>query len=311
MKVKMKEDYADRATEAVTPSSAENTDAGNSVTQRPEEIPYSDKHSEYQNISDDLTSQFIFYPFNTLSIKPFDIGAVRKVFRSVSLQRIEYIVEAISSCIDPDKRAQDLTVQDFWSLMFWERINSYKKTVYNVDVECSHPSHIAQVESGEVDRSTLSNNVPVKSMNDLQVNPINAAVVVEYVTRVKDTYNIHLYPTTMADVIEMEKIKADLTEGGNRAKYLKEKHQLSDVEELTWLSKLASNLSHIHGATLLQRIDYLTQNNLSPDLLEEIENFIKISDHGVSETLSVPCAHCKNIMEVEVSFDALSFFPRN
>lgn len=288
MKATPREDYADRATPAVTPE----TSAENGV-----EIPYAEKHPEYHNITSDITSKFIFYPFDTLSIKTFDLGVIRKIFRAVSLQRVEPIVEALSSCIDPDKSVRDLTVQDFWSLMMWERINSYKKSPYKLNFVCTNPDHEDAVKSGELKADTLQNETKIGKIGELKLKWIDEAAVAKLIEQTHKDYGVYLFPPTVADMLEMERLQESF------------KDKEDDLAEMAWLSRLASNVNRTHGVTLKQRMDFLTNSGLDPDLISVIEEFIKLSDHGISEHVNVQCATCKAKREVEVSFDALSFFP--
>lgn len=290
MKVQMREDYDDRSTPVVAPNTVDE-----SVSPE-DEVPYSETNNAYMNISDDLPSRFVFYPYNTLSIKTFDVGAIRKIFRAVTLQKLQPIVEVISSSIDPGKRATDLTVQDFWALMFWERINSYKKTTYNLTLNCTDADHLEKVRTCEVSKDTLKSEHIFKSVNDFRVKMLDADKVVEFVTRVKETYGIGLYPTTIGDNLEMEALIEDTKNEDDRA-------------DIVWFSRLASNINRAHGKTVKDRMAFLSTVE-SPDFLEEVEQFIELCNHGIEEVVKLPCKHCGVMQEVEVSFDALSFFPR-
>lgn len=289
MKVIQKEDYADRAT-------PELEKVADPVAQG-EEKPYSEKNTRFVNISPDITSGFMFYPYNTLSIQPFTLGCLRKVFRAVSQQRMSHMVEVISFCIDPDKSASDLTVQDFWSLMFWERINSYKKSPYRIKFKCVDETHMKMVADGDADAESLDNEMLVKNTGELTLKRFDHEAVLEHINRVKEEYNISLYPARISDVVELEDLREGLTEQ-------------DDIMDLNWIGKLASNISKAHGATLSDRIDFLSTNpDISPDVLGEIEKFIELVDHGISEKTTVKCSGCGATREEELSFDVLSFFP--
>jgi len=289
LKVKQKEDYADRATPVVESKVTDNVaeDA---------EKPYSEKDTKFINITADITSGFMFYPYNTLSIRPFTLGCLRKIFRAVSQHKLSHMVEVISFSIDPDKSAMDLTAQDFWSLMFWERINSYKKAPYRVTFNCLDNGHKAKVASGELAPDTLANEIVVKNTGELEVKHLDKVAVSEWIKKVQEEYNISLYPARASDLVELEE--------------LQEKMELDeDKEEIAWIAQLASNLSKAHGQTLAERIDFLTKEELSPDLKNDIEKFIELADHGIRETLTVKCAGCGVSRKEELSFDVLSFFP--
>lgn len=293
MQVTQKDGYSDSVTPKVEPSKQID------IPESSVEMPYSEKHTEYVDLTGGITSKFIFYPYNTLSIKPFTLGCIRKVYRAVSTSKMSHMAEVISFCIDPDKSALNLTVKDFWSLMFWERINSYKKAPYKVKFKCNDEKHLDAVDAGKVKEETLVNEQIIKSTNDLELIWIDADKTLQFIARIQEEYGVSLYPARMSDVIELENLQA----------VGKDKATQEQNDELEWIAKLASNLNKSHGTTLQERIDFLTDGDISPDLLNEIEEFVIVSDHGIREKLHVKCKECGAERDETLSFDALTFFP--
>ena len=62
-------------------------------------------------VSISLPSNFVFYPFKTLSIKPIGLNQQRKLSRGLSTGSMKTVVEAINTCIDQD--IHQLTRGDF------------------------------------------------------------------------------------------------------------------------------------------------------------------------------------------------------
>ena len=110
-------------------------------------------------VSISLPSNFVFYPFKTLSIKPIGLNQQRKLSRGLSTGSMKTVVETINTCIDQD--IYQLTIGDFWFLMFWLRINSFKKSTWKISFTCDSPRHLDAISNKECDASTLENVVEV------------------------------------------------------------------------------------------------------------------------------------------------------
>jgi len=318
MKTETPATYADSATPTTDPNTS-SVVVGNSETDV--EQAYAEKNPKYFNLTDDITSRFAFYGYQTLSIKPFDVECLKKIYRSMRLDSSKGIVEAISSCVDPDKSAFDLTVPDFWSLMIWQRINSYRKTDFVVTHHCSNPEHQKKVNATEnledddehkVAYDTLYNSTPIKGFKQLKVKFIDEEIATNLSNLVKDVsekYGIYLYPPTMADTIEIESLE----------EYLKSKINpdtpepvieriKNELAELEFTAKYATHISRRHG-TLKERIELLEKQD--PDFIEYIDEFMAMLDYGIKDTVQVKCAYCNHGEEIDLTFDLLTFFPGN
>lgn len=82
----------------------------------------------YQSVS--LPSGFIFYDFDTIRIRKFEIRDLAKMHRVVQNQSQKMFREVIQSCVDRDINL--LTPGDFKYTCFWLRLNSYPKTPMTV-----------------------------------------------------------------------------------------------------------------------------------------------------------------------------------
>ncbi len=264
------------------------------------ETAFSEKNSNYYNITDDVLSKFIYYQnFNTLSIKPFSIIDVRKIFRARVLEKLEPIVEVISACIDTDKSALDLTVPDFWALMYWERMNSYKKTnQWEVRFNCSSDKHLNMVAAGEASPESFNQVKRITSKSDLTITFIDEKAVIDTIARVHAEYGIFLDAPRMRDQLESHTLVSVL-------------ERVEDQLDLFWILRIACHLNPIHGETLVDRMDFIEKADLSPDLLEEIDKFEKLNKYGISEKIHTTCEVCGAKEVIDLTLDALTFFPEN
>lgn len=262
------------------------------------EAAYAEKNSNYFNITDDVLSKFIYYQdYSTLSIRPFSIAEVRKIFKASVVDKLEPIVEAISACIDPDKSALDLTIPDFWALMFWERMNSYKKSnQWNVEFNCSSDDHIRMVAEGKATQESFKQVQHITAKSQLNIKFIDHLAVIDFISRVHKEYEIFLDAPRMRDSIEAESILNDIPE-------------LEDQVDMVFIIRLASHLNKVHGETLEDRIEFI--NKIEPDLINEILEFEKLNKYGISEKIETTCEVCGTKGVVELSLDAQTFFPQD
>jgi hypothetical protein len=251
----------------------------------PEEQSRANTDSRYQSVG--LPSNFYFYPFDTLSIRPFELAELKKIWRAYTQKEFKAIVEAINACIDQD--AQLLTEDDFRFLMYWQRTNSYKSSTYTVPLECKDKAHIKRVERGELDPETLITKQLVKS-STVDIQELNTDAVNAFILKVHADYGIYLYPTTVGDIVTAMDTR-DL-----------------DPEE-DFMMKYASCVSRVHGDTLSKRIALLESARLPPQFMEDVEFFTDLAAHGVKETTNFKCKVCGVEQSAELRVSAVTFFP--
>ncbi len=247
----------------------------------------------YTDISHELPSKFIFYNFDSLSIRTLTLGELKKIYRSHTTRSLRDLVEAIGLTIDVP--AMDLTVGDFWYLMYWQRLNSYKKSPLNVNYVCDNPDHTLMVRKQQLPESSLEHS-QIVSKSDLVVDIISEddfAVIEALINQARADYNLYLFPQTMRDVVESTEMMVE------------EKFQTEDM----WLIKLASNISRDYGKTLADRMKFLETTDQLPDLAVDIQKFQTACNHGVQEKVLVSCKECGASKDVVLSIDALTFFP--
>ena len=88
----------------------------------------------------DLPSKFLPYNEKELRIRPFKIGEVKKlnpVLNKVSSLSIIDVVENVISPIDP----KDLVLGDFWFIMAWLRVNTFKSVPITIQWICPVCKH--------------------------------------------------------------------------------------------------------------------------------------------------------------------------
>jgi hypothetical protein len=198
--------------------------------------------------------------------------------------------EAVGHCID--RSPFELTVGDFWYLMYWLRINSYPKAPYEIRWTCMEDEHLQAVQKREKTGASL-NNVEVITRTKITQKNLDAEACLKLIEDAAEM-GMSLSIPTFGDFVHSSEIRAELNDA------------LSPDDE--WMLPFASCLDKTHGETLIDRFRWLTEEG-SPDMMFILEKFMQTSDHGVIEKVNAKCTGCGKSTELPMSVDLLSFFP--
>lgn len=237
---------------------------------------------------------------NSIGVRRFSADDVLKIYDARADKSLRMLAETVGATLNGIS-VWDLTVGDFWFLMYWHRINSYPRSPFVVTWVCENPTHIQQVKEDQLSVETLSQNMVVKS-GDLQVRELDATALEVTLSTITMDYQVHASPMRMGEylkLVEMEEEVEIAREKGEKPKY-----KPSDFV----LARHAAHLEEEHGKTLEQRMEFL---RTGPDfsLWAYLDAVATQSDHGVDEKYHVKCKHCGAPTEVEVALDALTFLP--
>jgi len=243
--------------------------------------------ADYVNIS--LPSNFHFYDFKTLSIRPLKAKEILKIYKASRTNSFLMLVQAIAPCIDKD--IMKLTIGDFWSVMYWLKLNSFTKSPIQVTWECRDEKHIEQVNAGTLEPKSLNNhdiiNKTLIEEVQLDTDKLDAALLsLGVISRFK------LNPSTIGDTCEA----VDLMD----AKVIEENDD--------FFTKYAAHLHPDHGIKLKDRYDKAL-DELTPDDMIDIDVYADLIKHGINEQVKVKCKECGALREVAISLNALDFLP--
>lgn len=266
-----------------------------------------------------LPSGCISYQVSQVAVRRFTIEELRSVIRARVSGNLRHLARAIDNTISVS--VYDLTLGDLWWLMYWHRLNSYKKTPFIIDWTCNDKKHLEEIKDNKREPKSLRNLTTVRQ-GDLKIVEIDAEKYRAVQARILADYDIHVTPQTVADFLtdneeeeqlELRRKKAISDESDKNkdedevAVFLKAMEDVSEDEERSFVNRYATLLSTVHGVSLKERIDFI--NTKEPDLLMDLEEFLEVSDHGVNENFTVKCTGCGASREIKQSLDALSFLP--
>lgn len=281
--------------------------------------------SDPEGLSLALPSRFAYYGFKDVYVRPFLARHIAKLQKAHREQSLLPIVEAVSSVIYTTEPAYqgralafDLTLPDFYMVLYWLRMNSFTKSNYIHKTRCNNPSHMKRVEDhlrmdeyeeqvrmGKMKPDELARikarALPETSLDISQVITKTELNVLELekvpdpeIFHFSDTSAMVFRPPTMRDVVEFSEAP-ELQDEDKR-------------EEFTFLAQLATHIQHReYELTLAQRIGIV--ENATADQVELIQQFEReLGDYGVIDTVKVTCKECGHVRETKLSIAAHSFF---
>lgn len=271
-----------------------------------------------------LPSRFAFYPFKDLYVREFQARHLAKLQRAHNEANLLPIVEALSDVIyTSDERykgyplAFELTMPDFFFVLYWIRMNGFTKSNYVHSALCNNKEHnrrvlltkeledFKPVTPDEVKKYKLLQvqALPPESLNISTLVSKTMLEVHELLTIPNPDYfslgegvNIFLRPPSMRDVIELTEAPA-MRDPAQR-------------EEFAYLAQLASHVQHRDPEMYLpleQRVDIIS--NASADEVATIKAYERaIKPYGVDEYVEVHCKQCGHRHKSKLNFGPHSFF---
>lgn len=300
-----------------------------------------DKDSRYVEIPD-LPSNYIFYPYQRLSVRRFSFPQdMKKLYHAHTTGNFRELVQVINATIDPDKSAFDLTAGDFYFLLYWHRINSLPKSPMKIEFTCESQKHLDMIDSlkakissaiSEEEKATLENELKklsdsldnvehLKSSNiqTISINKDKAEQIASFVQNVKDSSSHHclFYPARVIDICDSLEMLEQLTDAKNimlrgtpQKAGLEIARKTTEVADEDWLNQYSSCLNpKVHGLTLDARRKWLASQNFDTDFMDDADKFNEMTKHGVVESVKLKCRGCGDTIETPISIDVSSFFP--
>lgn len=275
-----------------------------------------------------LPSKFAYCDFKDLYVRPFTIKHIAKLQKAHRERSLLPIVEAVSSVIyTTDPRFSDvamgfqLTLPDFYFVLYWLRLNSFTKSNYIHTTECTDPKHIERValteKFPEYEAAVAAGQMTVEALEEIraQMLPKESLTISQMITapqmqvnmldtvpdptiyRFEDTDALVFRPPTMQDVLEFAEHPKNVN--------------LATRTEFAFLAQLASYVKHRDlPLTLDQRIDII--ENATGDqmgLIKDFEKLLKV--YGVEEKIQVTCKECGAARVSKLTLAAHSFLPSN
>jgi len=243
--------------------------------------------SEEEGTSVDLPSRFAFYPFKDLYVYTLRGKHLRKLARAHKENSLLQTAEVVSSVLrttDPAYQGRplafDLTIPDFYWVLYYLRQNSFTKSSFTHVTNCTNPAHIKLVEDGKASVKSLRiEEVITKStlVNNMLENLSSLA-----------SEGIPIRPATIRDLVLI----------------MEHPSFIKEDPEFTWTSEIASYVGG--GLPIQTRIDIVDE--MTPDQISAIKAYEEeVSNYGIDELVTVHCKECGASRRDRVSIDASTF----
>lgn len=257
-----------------------------------------------------LPSGFQFYTQKSLSLKPLRGLHQAKFTRAARERSNKHMLDAISTLLPPNWSAYDLTIQDFYWILYYLRINCYTKTSFLHTAVCTSHDHLSKVNSGEWAKSTLTTVVPITktTLKDKSFEPSPKDPGLDEGVFSGGTLSVG--PTLAGDLVSV----ADFLDGDLSSLSEADKATFKDLisldsiekEYLTELACLLRIPGQSHRENFYQRLDAAAQ--LTVDEVKLVQEFgVSVSDYGPEETITTTCGKCGAVIKTSVSITAHSF----
>ena len=268
-------------------------------------------------------SHFVPYDFDNLQIRKLNVRDLSKIYQATTDESFSVLVDSIDDTINQNVR--ELTIQDFYFILYWQRIHSYPKSPFSI-----------------VWDSRYGNK------NEFQVNDTN--LTFKEINSTKEDYQqfkekgLDLPRVSDTEILEMEDLSKQDQFMAERAKFLtgnsmKEKIQkLENHQDLTILDDISSfNETFQHGVE--ETVEVYDKKFEPNSAVEVLESSAKRLRDGISDTSDMTMDQVQYIMdevidrekeaeqirntlkeggtpqprseELTISINALRFFPNN
>jgi len=280
--------------------------------------------AEYTAVA--LPSNFGFYSFKDLYVRPFSVRHLAKLQKAHRESSLLPVVEAVSSVIytsDPLYAGRpmgfELTLPDFYFVLYWLRLNSFTKSNYVHNTVCADEKHrqrvidfksldqyAKEVQAGrmsvEAFEQIKASALPEESLNisqivtatDVKVNHLETMPDPE-IYRFEDEDRLVFRPPTMKDTLEFAE-HPKMADANER-------------EEFSYLAQIAVHVGHRDPSIALsldQRIGII--ENLTPDQAQLVAAYEKqVRSYGVEEKVRVQCKECGAARVSKLTLAAHSF----
>lgn len=242
--------------------------------------------SDEEGTSVNLPSKFVFYEWKELYVGTLRGKHLAKLARAHQEKNPRLTGEVVSSIlrIPGASRAGlafDLTMPDFFWVLYFLRKSNFTKTAFNHTTRCRNPAHIQKVVEGKASPESLF----IKQRIDTTKLAVTELEEVPPLPEGLEELGFHI--PTYGDFILA--------------------HENGDVGDEEY-SENANVACWIYpDRPWAQRID--AAENLPASVIEAIKSMEEPLDFGVEEKAVVTCKECGASMETLISIDASAFLP--
>lgn len=246
-----------------------------------------------------LPSRYEFYDIKHSMVKPMTGFHQSKFFRAAHEKSDLHMVNAINTLLEGGLTAGELTIPDFYFVMYWLRLNSYTRTQMVHRGVCNNPAHLQDVYEKKKEKESLVtvSQVPRTILETTELNDDYLKGFEEELTLLMNSLGpvgLTLTAPRMRDTIELHDTL--IPENPDQS------------EEIAFLGDRAACVMAENGEplSLKQRIELIQSMSIDVhDILDEWR--LRVSMYGVKEVIKFKCNGCGAEVENPILISAHSF----
>lgn len=296
--------------------------------------------SEVYGDSIPLPSQFFWYPFKDLYVRPLRVPHLAKINAANETGNLQPLVEVVSSClVTPGGHkdvAMNLCAQDWIAVLYHLKFNSFNKRGITLTWDCTADEHLKAHTfwAGMDDAGKAAHRNKIKTWSDAEKAaagqwvmdeppPIRNKSVVERTTL--RTNFLKTAPDPAHFMVDLKgKVPSASAYARMRPETVLDSIQFMDLPnwendpELQWLAQQAAFLEVIKPDgtmySLSERIEMIRseQLELTVDEFSRLQEFQEImGTFGVEEFVQVRCMGCGASTLVRSNVDAATFLAKD
>lgn len=242
-------------------------------------------------------SQGEFYDVSSVPIKRMKGFHQAKFHMAAKTKKDRFTVEAVGTLLGGGVDAFNLTIQDFYAILYWLRLNTYLKTELTHNGVCDNPDHIHEVATRKKPPESLRTLVVISKTSikqtDLETNYLEGfEESARILSETLEPLGYSLSAPRMFDVVDLNELFGDEP----------------NYQEIAYLADRAACIARTDGERSPLRTRIQVVENLDVGVLEMLEEWrIRCSSYGVIESTRFKCKGCGADVENEISISAHSF----
>lgn len=244
-----------------------------------------------------LPSRFEFYDFDRISVLPIRGHHQALMYRAAHEKSDQHVANAISSLLPNGLKSEELTIPDFYFVMYWLRLNCYTKTSLVHRGVCNSPAHLTDVREGRKTKESLVTvtTIPKTWLDQTELPEDYLSGFEEELRSILsevEPLGYTLNAPRMFDTIELHDTMFDNPE----------------YDMLSYHADRAACLVKADGVrdSLAARISVV--QDLSIDTLDLLDQWrVRVSMYGVKEVVRFKCTECGADVENPVLLSAHAF----
>ena len=258
----------------------------------------------------ELPSNFVFYPWKTIGIKPLKGIHQAKIAAAARQTSTRLLVECVNTLLPKNINAFDLTTADFQWLLYWMRQHFYTRVPLTVRLMCKNPQHRHDVEQNKLSKKSLINIADIdKSI--LEETGLDKDKLIATLTLIDNIETVPIMHDTMRDACDaLDLTTAIMESAANDPGRYEEAFEEATIKAQVGSTAILLDVRDEQGnpAPIADRIKAAEELPVDQYVALEQASWHMVN-YGIKETARVTCKECGAEIRETVRISAQDFLP--